>query len=429
MASAMSIQKNLPSQRPNADFANASSKMEQHGEDLPDFKSLMATSSAERMQEIENEKSSMGANGELNLGESKTDREFKDMLQKVTGKKQDGKKNKLEKEDYLNLMVAQLKNQDPMKPMDNQEMATQLAQFNTVEQLIGVNKTLESMNKAQTEAKVDKLAPYLGRDIEVSGDKIRVSRDHKVSGARFDIPAASGSTTLSIKDSAGKTIRNLTLGGLPSGEHKVDWDGLDDSGLKVPDGQYTYSVNATTQDGKPLKATQTFVARVDSITDLSSGGKLGTSSGPIDMKDVLAIRAPQDDTPKAATFAPPPMSAAGAANKTAAPGLPVAGDAVKPGAQTPPGEAQTPQGVTPADAMAAAAGPVGGPLKPVEDKNSAAAKEQRKQARAEREEAKKDVSKPAPSTSAPAESKPVDKKPTESASAAKTPTATEKPKS
>lgn len=289
LTQSMGFQKNLPTQKPNSDFVQAASDRVTRGEEAPDFDKLMGQSNAEKAVELAKEQDAVGPDGELRIGETKNDQEFRQMLEKVTGKKQDAKKNKLDKEDYLNLMVTQLKHQDPMKPMDNQEMATQLAQFNTVEQLIGVNKTLESMQAQSSEARIDKLAPYLGKSVEVNGDKLKVTTKD-VSQAQFDLPGGTGTTSVQIKDAAGKVVRTLNMGPLQSGQHKIQWDGKDETGFKTPEGQYTFSITATAPDGKPIKAKPSFTAKVDSITDLSSGGKLGTTSGPIDVKDVIAIR-------------------------------------------------------------------------------------------------------------------------------------------
>lgn len=272
-----------------------------HVEDLPDFDQLMQSSNSEKNKELEKEKAA-SANGQLNLGETKSDKEFKDMLEKITGKKQEKVKNKLDKDDYLNLMVTQLKHQDPTKPMDNQAMAQQLAQFNTVEQLISANQTLNQMANSQAEAKVEKLSPFLGKNVQVAGNKVRISEEGQISNSHYDIPEDAGTVTFTIKDSAGKTVRTDSNTMTKKGEHIYKWDGRDDKGNRMAGGEYTLSVTATTTDGKPQKASQTFTAKVTEITDLASGGKLGTTVGTIETKDILAIKAAEDEKNSIATL-------------------------------------------------------------------------------------------------------------------------------
>jgi flagellar basal-body rod modification protein FlgD len=258
--------------------------------DLPDFDSLLSDSSRLKTEEIEKEKAAAG--GDLKMGESKTDKEFRDMLEKVTGKKQDKLKNKLEKDDYLNLMVTQLKYQDPTKPMENSEMATQLAQFNTVEQLMAANKTLGELKSQSSVGQVDKLTPYLGKVIEVKGDKMSIEKGKLTTEASFSVANAASSASVQVKDSQGSVVRSLGMGALEAGTHKIQFDGKDEKGMDLPSGKYSFQVVAASADGKPVDAISQIKVRVDGISDIAQGGKLETSGGNIDIKDILSIKAP-----------------------------------------------------------------------------------------------------------------------------------------
>jgi flagellar basal-body rod modification protein FlgD len=260
------------------------------------FDKVIGESNASIAAQLEADKSALGEGGELKIGESKNDKEFREMLERVSGRKQDKLKNKLDKDDYLNLMVTQLKYQDPTKPMENHEMATQLAQFNTVEQLINVNKSLTDMSNQTAQANVDKLTPYLGKLIEVNGSKLKVGTDQKVSKGSIELASPAGSVSVQIKDDTGTTVRTIGLGEKDAGRHTIEWDGKTDGGMSAKPGNYTFDVQASTLDGKELKAKTSFITKVDAITDLSSGGKLETGSGAVEAKDILAIR---PDTPPA----------------------------------------------------------------------------------------------------------------------------------
>lgn len=293
--------------------------------DLPDFQSLLATSNEEKRVETEKEKAAMG--GDMRIGENKTDKEFRESLEKITGKRQDKLKNKLEKDDYLNLMVTQLKYQDPTKPMDNQEMATQLASFNTVEQLMGVNKTLGEMKGAQNQADVGKLSPYLGRVVEVAGDKMSVRADRTATDMALKLPVQANTVSVQVKDGSGTVVRTVAMGSLAQGTHKVAFDGKNDKGSNLPVGNYTFSVDAQSVDGKPVEVSPLMSVKVDGLVDLAAGGKLETAIGSIDVKDIVAIR-PADEKAGFASPAPsalPPPAASAPATATAgaatAPGL------------------------------------------------------------------------------------------------------------
>ena len=261
-----------------------------------DFDSLLSDSNAFKRAELEKEKAMVGDGSEIKIGETKTDKEFRDMLEKVTGKKQDKLKNKLEKDDYLNLMVTQLKYQDPTKPMENSEMATQLAQFNTVEQLINTNKILGELKAGQSSANADKLTQYIGKSVMVNGNNLKIEAGKLAANAQFDLPSPAGTANIQIKDTAGSVIKTIDMGTLEAGTHKINWDGTDEKGQKVAPGSYTFNIVANTTDGKAISSRNSYFAKVIGVSDISNGGKLDTSAGTVELKDVSSVRALDDST-------------------------------------------------------------------------------------------------------------------------------------
>jgi flagellar basal-body rod modification protein FlgD len=268
---------------------------ESRGEGLPDFQNLIQDSNQAHKAEEAKKQATMGEDGELRIGESKDDKDFRNMLERVTGQKQRKHKNNLEKEDFLNLMVTQLKYQDPTKPTDHQDMAAQLAQFNTVEQLAQANKSLDNMAKGQEELKAEKLTDYLGREVTSSGDRIRLGPDATpISGTKssFSLPIEAGAVTISIKNSQNEVVRTMALGSLASGEHPVAWDGMNNKGEKVGAGTFTFEVVAQTTDGKKIEAEKNITAEVTGISQLAKGGQLETAIGEVKSKDIVAVRKP-----------------------------------------------------------------------------------------------------------------------------------------
>ncbi|MEY2987124.1 MAG: hypothetical protein RJB13_645 [Pseudomonadota bacterium] len=281
---------------PRSDTNTAFSEAQKQGADgreSVNFDNVMSASNFAIAEQFEKDKQAVGENGELRVGETKNDKDFREMLERVSGKKQEALKNKLNKDDYLNLMVTQLKYQDPTKPLENHEMATQLAQFNTVEQLMGVNKTLEAMQNQSAQSNIDKLTPYLGRVVEVSGSKLNVSPEMQVSQGIVDLPSKAGSVSVLIKDSQGSVVRTIGLGEKASGRHTIDWDGKTDGGVNAKSGEYNFEVVASAVDGKEMKAKTSFTSKVEAIVDLANGGRLDTQNGKVEAKDILAIRPEQ----------------------------------------------------------------------------------------------------------------------------------------
>jgi len=285
---------NTPTVKPNGDFENKKVSP-QDEKNKATFQKLIAESN--ELQKAQQQKlAGASEGGVLNVGESPTDREFRENLEKITGKKMDKMKNKLDKDDYLNLMVTQLKYQDPTKPMENTEMATQLAQFNTVEQLLGMNKLLEQIKNNQNQSQLERLSPLLGKDLKVKTDKILLKSipagDEKwMLGAT--LPQGAKSAAVEIKNDQGKVVRTLIPDGVKStsasGETRVLWDGRDEMGRKVLPGAYNFSVEAASADGKPLDAQPFVTTKSTGIGGLDKGGHLETPLGFFELKDILSV--------------------------------------------------------------------------------------------------------------------------------------------
>ena len=153
----------------------------------------------------------------------------------------------LGKDDFLKLLVTQLRTQDPLSPMDGQQMATQLAQFSSVEQLMVISEGIEAQSVASNQM-AGMLASSLGagmvgKEVVAAGDAFNVPSD---SVARFDLQGV-GNVVLTLLDSAtGLEVANQQLGSLSAGVHEIDATTLT-SGL--PDGDYTLQVTATDSTG------------------------------------------------------------------------------------------------------------------------------------------------------------------------------------
>ena len=262
---------------------------------LPDFQNLMQDSNQAHQAELEKKKATMGEGGELRIGENKDDKAFREMLERVTGQPQRARKNSLEKEDFLNLMVTQLKYQDPTKPADHQDMAAQLAQFNTVEQLAQANRSLDNMSKGQEALKSDKLTEYLGREVTSTGSKIRTGIDSQLmQGTRgsFVLPVEAGSLTVTIKNDKNEVVRTMALGSAAAGEHQLTWDGTNNKGEKVGAGAFAFEIVAQTSDGKKIETQSQVTAEVTGVSQLTKGGQLETALGDVKANDIVAVRKP-----------------------------------------------------------------------------------------------------------------------------------------
>jgi flagellar basal-body rod modification protein FlgD len=195
---------------------------------------------------------------------------------------------------FLTLLTAQLKNQDPLSPMDATQFTQQLVQFSAVEQQINGNKKLDQLIGLQSTANAYGAVGFVGTTIAADSGDVPL-QDGK---AKFDytIDKSGGTATLKILNSSGNVVM-LKQVDAQVGTHPVEWDGTDYFGNQLPDGKYTVAVSVTDQTtGKASEATITSYGKVDQavIADGNVFLKMGDVSIPLE--DVLRISKPTETT-------------------------------------------------------------------------------------------------------------------------------------
>jgi len=173
------------------------------------------------------------------------------------------KKQELGQEAFLNLMITQLKNQDPFKPLDSGEFLGQLAQFGTVQGLSGLQTSFDGLAGSLVSNQALQAASLVGRSALVESDHGAIAAGGSLNGA-VDVPAATGGVRVEIRDAAGQVVRHLELGPQTKGLTRFHWDGLNDAG--VPAAAGSYQVVAGYQKDNSTAAAVTLVdAPVDSV--------------------------------------------------------------------------------------------------------------------------------------------------------------------
>ena len=175
-----------------------------------------------------------------------------------------GKKDEeLGQEAFLQLMITQLKNQDPFKPMESGEFLGQLAQFGTVSGLAGLQTSFDSLAGSLVSSQALQAAGLVGRSALVESSAASLEAAEGIDGA-IDLPAASGAVRLFIRDATGEVVREVDLGARSAGLVPFAWDGVTDDGTPAPAGRYTFA--AEFQSGNEMEAATTLVsAPVDSV--------------------------------------------------------------------------------------------------------------------------------------------------------------------
>lgn len=193
---------------------------------------------------------------------------------------------------FLTLLVAQLKNQDPTNPMQNNELTTQLAQINTVSGIEKLNTTLGSISGQISGNQSIQASSLIGHGVMVPGKDILVGNDAgKVSTTPFgvELERTADAVTATISDATGKVVRTIDLGGLTAGVHSFSWDGSLEDGTNAPDGAYTVAINAK-NGGEQLVAQPLRFAMVNGVTRGADGAKLDLGvAGTATLDDVRLI--------------------------------------------------------------------------------------------------------------------------------------------
>ena len=163
---------------------------------------------------------------------------------------------------FLKLLVTQLQNQDPMNPMENAELTTQLAQMSTVEGINNLNSSLSSLLEGYRSSQTLQAASLVGRKVLAAGDILTLQG--AVAGGGADLSSAADQVKVRILDASGQVVRILDLGQQEEGIVRFGWDGKDTAGQQLSDGFYTIQVEAS-QAGESVLATALALDGVASV--------------------------------------------------------------------------------------------------------------------------------------------------------------------
>ncbi|MFQ5649086.1 MAG: flagellar hook assembly protein FlgD [bacterium] len=210
----------------------------------------------------------------------------------------------LGKDDFLKILVTQLRNQDPSDPLQADEFAVQLAQFSSVEQLQNISSLLQNsiqldllLNQAINNTMATTL---IGKQVRAAGDAIsHIEGQDTEIHYRLSEPAAS--VRIQIRDEDGNVVRTISLQEQLQGNQTYSWDGKDDDGQEVPVGKYHFSVTAQDFDGNPLAAEEFVFGTISSVRYQDGNAILRVGEVEINLTDVIEISSAEDASNEDAT--------------------------------------------------------------------------------------------------------------------------------
>lgn len=178
---------------------------------------------------------------------------------------------------FLKMLVTQMNNQDPLNPMENSELTSQLAQISTVSGMETLNATMTQLLAQTSASRAMDSAALIGRTVVVPGSEVSV-KDGVASRIGIDLPKTADAVSVDVLDADGKVVRTIDLKGQVAGVHDVEWDGKDNAGAVVANGDYTFKVNATA-DGTSVQPVALVYGKVESISGDATGVLVNLAGG------------------------------------------------------------------------------------------------------------------------------------------------------
>jgi flagellar basal-body rod modification protein FlgD len=167
---------------------------------------------------------------------------------------------------FLKLLVAQLKNQDPLNPQQNYEFVAQLAQFSSLEQSVGINDRLDQLALQNQGLQNSQVVSLVGKTATVKGNIVALKGQGQTVPISFKLDSAAKEASVVIKDQSGRTVRTIPVGARAAGNVTVAWNGQSDSGLPQAAGPYQVTVTAKSDTDAPVTLTQQSSGTIRSVS-------------------------------------------------------------------------------------------------------------------------------------------------------------------
>jgi len=215
-----------------------------------------------------------------------------DLMSTMNKKKVETDSVQADTDKFMTLLVTQLKNQDPLNPLDNAQVTSQLAQLQTVTGVNKLNDTLESLKSSYQSSEAMQATNLIGHGVLVEGNKIHLTEGKSVFGV--ELATAADSVKVIVSDpKTGKDVATIDLGAMEAGATPLAWDGSSDAvdAATLADGGYNFRVEAM-QGGQPL--TDVKALSLDSVASVSTNTKDGVKinlagKGAITLADIKQV--------------------------------------------------------------------------------------------------------------------------------------------
>jgi flagellar basal-body rod modification protein FlgD len=195
----------------------------------------------------------------------------------------------LSEDDFLTLLIAQLKNQDPLNPMSGSDFAAQLAQFSTVQELTEINSQFATLTQAMTTLGNAQMTNLIGTQVTANENTTVVNGS--TSTLSYNLPSAVQQGTVSIYNPSGSLVQTLNIGSQSAGNNTLTWNSSN-----LPAGNYTFNVSATDSNGQPVTASTTTTGTVTGVSYQNGTQYVTVNGQSIPFSSVVSIAIPGESS-------------------------------------------------------------------------------------------------------------------------------------
>ncbi len=193
--------------------------------------------------------------------------------------------------EFLNLLVAQLQNQDPLNPADPTQFTSELAQFSSLEQLQNIGQDIQGLSSSQALMNNAQAVSYIGKQVKAQDGAIDLT-NAQASSLTYHLDSAVSQVTADITDAQGSFVAAVNQTGLSAGDHTISWNGMNSQNEPAPDGAYTVTVETVDASGTTSTAPTYSVQTVDSVTYAGDGVHLEAGGHDYTLSDIETVQNP-----------------------------------------------------------------------------------------------------------------------------------------
>jgi flagellar basal-body rod modification protein FlgD len=201
----------------------------------------------------------------------------------------------MDRNTFLTLLTTQLQNQDPTSPMDNQEFVAQLAQFTSLEQMVSMNGTMQSMVMGIASMNNATMASLVGTDVVALGNGLEYDGESKSVELHYESAAKVTEGTLTVYDEDGTMVYTRDTGSLEAEEGFLTWDGTTNSGGRAEAGTYTFEITGTDVNGDDVEVVEHIVGTITEMDYTSGVPRPSVGGYSFGIGDILRLTAGTND--------------------------------------------------------------------------------------------------------------------------------------